>query len=245
VRTPPATPLQAIFFDIDDTLYSTSDFAARARRASMDAMVALGLKMPADELVRELEEVISEFSSNYEHHFDKLLLRIPKKAWEGVNRAILIAGAIVAYHETKSRELAPYPEAVALLKRLSATPLVRGVITSGLEIKQAEKLVRLRILDYLTPGAIFISDQIGISKPNRKLYMRACDSLGISPKSAMYVGDYPAHDIDPANAIGMTTVLVRSGGKHSADIGKSKPTHEVKDLSELAEILARDYILNL
>jgi len=235
------TPLQAIFFDLDDTLYSTSEFAARARRASMEAMVALGLKMPAEELVRELEEVIAEFTSNYEHHFDKLLLRIPRKSWEGVNRAVLIAGAIVAYHETKSRDLAPYPDAVDLLRKLSRVPLVRGVITSGLEIKQAEKLVRLKVLDYLSPGAIFISDQIGISKPNRKLYMRACDSLGVSPKSAMYVGDHPAHDIDPANAIGMATVLVKRGGKHSADAGKTKATHEVCGLAELAEILRRDY----
>lgn len=239
------TPLQAVFFDIDDTLYSTSDFAARARRASVDAMVALGVKMPAEELVRELEEVISEFTSNYEHHFDKLLLRIPRKAWEGVNRAVLIAGAIMAYHETKSRELAPFPDAIDLLRRLSRTPLIRGVITSGLEIKQAEKLVRLKVLDYLSPGAIFISDQIGISKPNRKLYMRACDSLGVSPKAAMYVGDHPLHDVDPANAIGMTTVLVKRGGKHSTELGRSRPTHEVKDLAELAEILARDYVLNL
>jgi putative hydrolase of the HAD superfamily len=235
------TPLQAIFFDIDDTLYSTSEFAARARRASMEAMVALGLKMPVEELVRELEEVIAEFTSNYEHHFDKLLTRIPHKTWDGVNRAILIAGAIVAYHETKSRDLAPFPDAVDLLKRLSRVPMVRGVITSGLEIKQAEKLVRLNVLDYLTPGAIFISDQIGISKPNRKLYQRACESLGVSPKAAMYVGDHPAHDIDPANAIGMATVLVKRGGKHAGDAGKTKATHEVKDMAQLAGILKAEY----
>ncbi|MEK7467437.1 MAG: HAD-IA family hydrolase [Planctomycetota bacterium] len=239
------TPLQAIFFDIDDTLYSTSEFAARARRASMEAMVALGVRMPAEDLVRELEEVISEFTSNYEHHFDKLLLRIPKKAWEGVNRAVLIAGAIVAYHETKSRDLAPYPDAVDLLRRLSRTPVVRGVITSGLEIKQAEKLVRLKILEYLSPGAIFISDQIGISKPNRKLYMRACDSTGVTPKAAMYVGDHPAHDIDPANAIGMATVLVKRGGKHAGDAGKTRAAHEVGGMAELGEILKREYGLSL
>jgi putative hydrolase of the HAD superfamily len=235
------TPLQAIFFDIDDTLYSTSEFAARARRASMEAMVALGVKMPAEDLVRELEEVISEFSSNYEHHFDKLLLRIPRKTWEGLNRAVLIAGAIVGYHETKSRELKAYPDATELLKRLAKTPLVRGVITSGLEIKQAEKLVRLKVLDFLSPGAIFISDQIGISKPNRKLYMRACDSLGVSPKAAMYVGDHPLHDIDPANAIGMATVLVKRGGRHESETGRTKATHEVRDFAELGEILKKDY----
>ncbi|MCE9582703.1 MAG: HAD-IA family hydrolase [Planctomycetes bacterium] len=235
------TSLQAIFFDVDDTLYSTSEFAAKARKRSMEAMVALGVKMPVEELERELEEVIAEFSSNYEHHFDKLLLRIPRKAWEGLNRAVLIAGAIVAYHETKSRELVAYPDAAELLRKLAKTSLVRGVITSGLEIKQAEKLVRLQVLDFLSPGAIFISDQIGISKPNRKLYMRACDSLGVSPKSAMYVGDHPLHDIDPANAIGMATVLVKRGGRHSGEVGRTKATHEVKEFGALEGILKKEY----
>jgi putative hydrolase of the HAD superfamily len=229
--------LQAVFFDVDDTLFSTSEFARHARRASMEAMVALGVKLTAEELERELEEVIAEFSSNYEHHYEKLLLRIPHKTWDGLNRAVLIAAAVVAYHETKSRELAPYPDAVDLLRKLAKTPLVRGVITSGLEIKQAEKLVRLKVLDCLTPGAIFISDQIGISKPNRKLYMRACDSLGVSPKAAMYVGDNPLHDIDPANAIGMATVLVRRGGRHGVEAGKTRATHEITDFGQLEKIL--------
>lgn len=237
--------LQAVFFDIDDMLYSTSDFAAHARRASVDAMVALGLRMPAEDLYRELEEVISEFTSNYEHHFDKLLLRVPRKCWEGVNRAVLIAGAIAAYHETKSKELVAFPDATDLMRRLAKTPLIRGVITSGLEIKQAEKLVRLGVLSYLSPGAIFISDQIGISKPNRKLYARACDSLGVSPKQAMYVGDHPVHDIDPCNALGMMTVLVKRGGRHGGEPGKSKPTHEVREFGELAEILVKDYGVEL
>ena len=39
-----ARPLDAIFFDIDDTLFSTSVFADKARRAAVDAMVNTGLR---------------------------------------------------------------------------------------------------------------------------------------------------------------------------------------------------------
>ncbi len=35
--------LDAIFFDIDDTLFSTSVFADKARRAAIDAMIQAGL----------------------------------------------------------------------------------------------------------------------------------------------------------------------------------------------------------
>ena len=37
--------LRAIFFDIDDTLYSTSEFSELARSASIDSMIEAGLNL--------------------------------------------------------------------------------------------------------------------------------------------------------------------------------------------------------
>ena len=234
-------PLSAIFFDIDDTLYSTSEFARRARGNSVDAMIAAGLRTDRETLLSELDEVIAEFSSNYGNHFDKLLLRLPREAVEGFNPAILVASAVVAYHETKFRELAPYDDAVRLLEDLSKTDLVVGIITAGLAIKQAEKIVRLRITRYLTPNAIFISDQIGISKPNPQLYLRACQAVRVRPTEAIYVGDRPSGDVDPPKSIGMITVLNRRSGKYSAPTLQSAPDYEIRDFEELREILRADF----
>ena len=233
--------LKAIFFDIDDTLFSTSDFARRARENSIDAMIRCGLRMDREVVLRELEEIISEFSSNYEHHFDKLLLRIPRSSYEGVNRAILIAAGVVAYHETKFRELAPYNDAIELLKILALTSLIRGVITAGLEVKQAEKLIRLKVYDHLMPNAIFISDQIGVSKPNVKLYQRACSELALKPEEAMYIGDNPTQDIDPPNSIGMVTVRNRRSGKYLDHEGKTSARHEIQNFWDLLRILEDVY----
>ncbi|MBI5779940.1 MAG: HAD-IA family hydrolase [Planctomycetes bacterium] len=241
--------LKAVFFDIDDTLYSTSLFASRARHNSIRAMMALGLDFPEKALVRELEEVIREFSSNYDRHFDKLLLRIPKRAYDGVNPATLVAGAVIAYHETKSRELLPFPDVAAALKALArtggaeapwcpnGTTLIRGVITDGLSVKQSEKLIRLKLYHLFTPGAIFISDDIGISKPNIKLYQRVCTELNLAPDEVMYVGDDPVNDIDPAKALGMITVLMKRGGKYQIRHGKLRPDYQSDNFRQLLKIV--------
>ena len=238
--------LKAIFFDIDDTLYSTTAFAARARRNSVNAMIKAGLQLPHAVVLKELEEVINEFSSNYEHHFDKLLLRVPRRCYEGINSAVLIAAAVVAYHETKFRELTPFSDVPRVLKWLATTDLVRGIITAGLEVKQAEKLIRLDLYKYFTPSAIFISDQIGISKPNPKLYQRACSELNIAPAEAMYVGDNPLSDIDPPNKIGMITVLntppdKHRGGKYQLIHGRTKPRHIIHNFHQLINLLKKHY----
>lgn len=238
-------PLKAIFFDIDDTLFSTTHFAHRARTAAVEAMRRYGLRMPADHLLRELLEVISEFSTNYDHHFEKLLLRLPPRSYDGVNPAILVAAAVRAYHDAKLSWLRPYPEVVPVLKKLAGTDLIRGVITSGLVVKQSEKLLRLSLYEYFTPTAIFISDQIGISKPNPKLYQRACEEVGLRPSEAMYVGDHPTHDIDPSHVAGMITVHLKSDGKHTSDKGRHKADYEMPSLKPLPGILRKDFGISL
>lgn len=236
--------LKAVFFDIDDTLFSTTEFAARARRSAVDNMRRHGLRLPTEHLLKELLEVISEFSSNYEQHFDKLLLRLPPRTFDGVNPAVLVAAGVQAYHDAKIRHLRPWPDVPPVLTRLARTELVRGVITAGLSVKQADKLLRLKLYELFTPTAIFISDQIGISKPNPKLFQRACEEVGVDPKETMYVGDHPLHDIDPANALGLVTVHVRRG-KHAPVEGKTPATHSVGDFRELLTILRKDYNLRV
>ena len=45
--------LDAIFFDVDDTLFSTSEFAHKARLASCEAMAHVGLKLEVEQLMAE------------------------------------------------------------------------------------------------------------------------------------------------------------------------------------------------
>ncbi len=236
--------LDALFFDIDDTLCATTAFAQRARRNAVHAMVNAGLAADPDEVYRELEDVIAEFSSNYEHHYDKLLLRLPRAALEGLNPALVVAAGVAAYHDTKFRELAPFPGALELLRDLKQAGLSVGIITHGLTVKQAEKLVRLGLVPHLDPRAIFISDQIGISKPNPKLYQRALERVGVAAARAMYVGDNPKNDIAPPRSLGMRTCWARLVERHGATC-EPPPDHSIRNFDELRELLTKNYALPL
>jgi putative hydrolase of the HAD superfamily len=240
-----ARTLKAIFFDLDDTLFSTTEFADKARRGAIAEMMRFGLNVTENDAFYELKEVISEFTSNYQNHFDKLLNRLPQSAWQGINPAILVAAGVVGYHETKFRELRPYPDVVEVFEVLSYTDLILGIISAGLAIKQAEKLVRLDLVKYLHPQAIFISEQIGISKPNIKLYQKACDRLDLDPKVVMYIGDNPVMDIDPTNKLGMITVRNRRGSRYDGAEGTTIPDYEIQDFHDLLALLKRDFGLDV
>jgi putative hydrolase of the HAD superfamily len=228
--------LRAGFFDIDDTLFATSAFAEEARRSAVAAMVEAVLDVDPAAAYAELLQVVHEFSSNYGHHFDKLVLRLSDKLRPGVHPGIVVASGVCAYHAFK-QHIAPFPDAVRALQTLARTRLLRGVITNGLTVKQAGKLVRLGLQNAFSPNSIFISEELGVAKPHPKIFLIACETVGIDPGETLYVGDHPVKDVDPAHAAGLVTCL-RTGGRHQHAPGLHEPDFTVESLDELSRILA-------
>ena len=232
---------RAVLFDIDDTLFGTTDFAGRARKNAVRAMCEAGLDLPVEEVERELAEVIAEFSSNYSRHFDKLLVRLDSPLREGASAAIVVAAGVSAYHDTKFRDFAPFPDVIPLLADIKGAGLSTGIITHGWTDKQAEKLVRLGVVPHLDADAIFISDEIGISKPNPKLYETALARMGLEAREVMYVGDSPAHDVAPPKSLGMITAWAHRASKWTPKGEAEEATHEVANFDELRVILREQY----
>jgi putative hydrolase of the HAD superfamily len=229
--------LKAVLFDIDDTLFPTTEFALRARRDAVTAMVATGLEFPEQVVFEELLEVISEFSSNYDQHFNKLLNRLDPKGERHRNPALIVAAGVAAYHDTKFHNLVPFDDVIPLMEYIRSRGWICGIVTQGWTTKQAEKLIRLGLVPHLDRNAIFISDTIGINKPNPKLYQFAARSLDLVPKQVMYVGDNPAHDIAPAIALEMPAVFAKRSSKWREGPEQVKATHTVANFSELKLIL--------
>jgi putative hydrolase of the HAD superfamily len=108
-----------------------------------------------------------------------------------------------------------------------------------------EKLIRLKVHRFLDSGAIFISDQVGIGKPNPKLYLRAARKVGVTPAEAMYVGDHPVNDMDAAKQAGFTTVWNLREGKHLGLEGATRPDYRIANFWDLLDILKQDFGLRV
>ncbi len=238
-------PLKVIFLDIDDTLFGTSDFVQKARAKAVEAMCAHGLKADAALVLEELNQIVAEFGSNDDHHYNRLLKRLPAAATAGGNRDLIVVAGVIAYHNAKWQELRIRPAAEELLQALAATDLRLGVISAGLVHKQIEKLLRLGVDRYIDPELLFITDAVGIAKSNPMLYTRCIEVAGVPAAEVMHVGDHPFHDVDPANAAGLRTVWIRGTGKHSRTPPHTAPTHVLEDFVELRHLLAEHYGLSV
>jgi putative hydrolase of the HAD superfamily len=237
----PSNDLRAIFLDIDDTMFTTTAFVKLAREKAMQAMIDRGLDIPLERALEELAAVVAEFGSNDDRHYNRLLLRLPKKLTRKINQPLLVTAGVIAYHETKWEHLRIDEEAVSLLQDLSTSGLLLGVISAGLLHKQMEKILRLRMDDFVDPNLIFITDQVGIAKSNPKLYRLAARAAGVKPHQAMHVGDHPISDIQTAKEAGLIAIWHRGAGKYAHLQPSLPPDHEIRSLADLRPLLKDIY----
>ena len=70
---------------------------------------------------------------------------------------------------------------------------------------------------------------------------KACEQAGVPPTGAMYVGDNPALDLEPARQAGMITVHHNRSGTGVGERPAFVPDYVIQNFYDLLEILERDF----
>ena len=224
--------IRAVFFDIDDTLYDTSGFAAIARRAAVKSMVHNGLKCTEDEGYAQLMEIIKEKGSNYSKHFNILVEQI-----NGVEDPLIIVNGIITYHNTKFAMLKLEPESFSILLYLKSQGYKVGLITNGKELKQWEKLVRLGVYPFFDD--VVTSESVGVEKPNPEIFNIAMERLGVTAGTSLMIGNNFNADILGACEAGMQAMLINSRitTEQQEVLDELGYNHMVEELNSLIDLM--------
>jgi putative hydrolase of the HAD superfamily len=214
-----------ILFDIDDTLFPTTEFAELARRNAIRAMIEMGIRKREDELYLLLSGIIAERGPNYSNHFDILCRRLGER-----RPARFVAAAVAAYHNTKTA-IQPFPTVPRTLLALRESGYKIYVATNGEATKQWDKLIRMQIALFFED--VFVSEELGVEK-GPAYFRKVLRALGAKPGECVMVGDKEEFDIIPAKAIGMRTVRMRTG-RHAA--GKTCADFETREFSGILAIM--------
>jgi FMN phosphatase YigB (HAD superfamily) len=95
-------------------------------------------------------------------------------------------------------------------------------------------LERLDIADLF--DAMTYSDEIGIRKPDPKIFQATLEKLGSTPDKTVHVGDELSADVLGAKNAGLSTVWLNRNKEHIKE-GVPKPEYEIDDLKGLLGIL--------
>jgi putative hydrolase of the HAD superfamily len=84
-----------------------------------------------------------------------------------------------------------------------------------------------------------ISEDVGLEKPDLRLFARALELAGTEPGRAAMVGDRLDHDVRPAKAVGMRTVWVLRGEAPDRPTPEqlAEPDAAIRSLAELPGVL--------
>ncbi|MCL6642916.1 MAG: HAD family hydrolase [Candidatus Bipolaricaulota bacterium] len=230
--------LRAIFFDLDETLLDTSGCRPPAVEASFRVAAQKYPQLDGEAWHRASEEVRAEMHDlwlNSSNSGAELLregaYRILKKL--GIDDKALAPHVSQAYYLTWVSHLKLFPEVPEVLAELRGRYRL-GIISNGPSDLQRYKLRLFELEREFDP--IVISGEIGVAKPDQKIFRYALERAGVSPEEALYVGDSPVYDIVGAKGAGMMMVWVNRSGVPSENLDP-KPDYVTQDLSSLLLIL--------
>ncbi len=125
-----------------------------------------------------------------------------------------------------------YPEAITALEELRSKWEL-GLIANQPKTTK-EYLRKTELTKYFK--VIVLSEEVGFSKPNPKIFLHALAAAKCQPEKALMVGDRLDNDIAPTKSLGMKTVRIKRG---MMSIQKPLSTMEMADyeIYNLAELL--------
>ncbi|MBW7476966.1 HAD family hydrolase [Paenibacillus oenotherae] len=231
--------IKLLLFDIDDTLY---DFSANWEEAVSITFAGHGLTC-------RLEQGAACRTFN---HYSEL-------RWEGLARGELTFqqyrhlrlkdtlqqfGQELTEEQSESFTRLFISNSLSLLKcdtdikglleRLACCYSL-GVISNGAHDTAREKLDGLGLRELFPEAGIIVSGDVGISKPNREIFMLALNRMGCTAEEALFIGDSWPADIVGAIEAGISAVWLNPTGKEP--LTAHEPAAVIAHLMELEAML--------
>jgi 2-haloacid dehalogenase len=127
------------------------------------------------------------------------------------------------------------PGAMNLLSELRGAGMSTGAVSNGPGPVQRSRLLRSGLMGGL--GAIVLSCEAGIAKPDAGIFGIALRLLGMLPSEAVMIGDSASSDMAGADAAGLDFLYFRPDGDFSAN---GRRIAEASSLDQVARLLIVD-----
>lgn len=128
----------------------------------------------------------------------------------------------------------PFPDAVPCLESLRPR-FALGLVTNGPSDLQRDKLAASGLAPFFPVTAI--SREVGVPKPNPRIFASALERLGVEPAEAVHVGDSLRRDVAGAQAAGIRAIWLNRSGSALPDCDRPEAT--ITSLTALPEALNR------
>lgn len=223
--------IELITFDLDDTLWDTAPVIVRAEAVLRDWLTTHAPKAGALEVAdfQALRLRVLTEQPELKHRISALRRRVLFHALQdtGYGDAQRLADEAFEVFIEARHALEVFAQAEPTLAAL-ARDYALGVVTNG-----NADVRRIGLGHHFK--FVLCAEDIGIAKPDARLFHEALLRGAVTAGATVHVGDHPGDDIAGAQQAGLRAVWFNPGGKHWD--GDKAPDAEIGCLSELPAVL--------
>ncbi|QYR21239.1 HAD family hydrolase [Paenibacillus sp. sptzw28] len=230
--------IRAVFFDLDDTLYDQLEPFRAAVADTMSPETAAELELGT--LFRRVRHYSDRLWDSYKEgklsledvRMQRLILAFGEL---GIEMSKETAAAIQSRYLQGQQQIMLSSGAEELIAALRQRGLDVGILTNGPVDHQMVKIRALK-LDRLVPkDRIFISDAVGIAKPDPRVFEHISRVTGHLPEHCLYIGDAWENDVITSLEAGWRAIWLSRRG-FRPDTGH-QPAMIISDLRELLDLI--------
>jgi putative hydrolase of the HAD superfamily len=228
--TPNLSRIQAISFDLDDTLWECAPAIVKAEKALFEWHTKVTPKITELHTPETLQEYRNEFRKT--HPELKGCVTAMRKA--GLSSLLktfaypenLVDDAFAVFYRARS-DVDLYPGALELLKALSGSYRLAAITNGNADLQS------IGISMYFERE--YAANLTLLEKPAPDMFNRCLSEMEIPAQALMHIGDNPVTDIFGAKEVGVQTLWFNQYNKSWPD-DLSPPDIEVSALSDVAAL---------
>ncbi|MCX5531089.1 HAD family hydrolase [Streptomyces sp. NBC_00006] len=232
---PHSTPIKAIVWDVDDTIFDYATADTVGMRAHLDAEGLL-------DGFGSVEEALVRWRATTREHWARF--EAGESDWEGqrrdrvrsfVGRAMEAEeadGWFARYRGHYEAAWSLFPDTVPALDTL-ADGYRHAVLSNSSLHNQDRKLRVLGVRDRFE--AVLCAAELGVAKPEAAAFHAVCEELSLEPHEIAYVGDQPDTDARGAVDAGLSGIWL-----DRAELGGRPELVRITGLGQLPALLVGD-----
>lgn len=221
--------VKAVFFDFDDTLQSRKGAYRLYCNAFLDKYFPNISKDEKEQKLDEMEQHVDGGYKDREVYFPEMIA-----LWGWKNHPPM-QELYDSFNYDFGKYIVMLPGAVDTLKEIKRRGYILGAVTNGVSSLQNIKLDTAGIRDLF--DVVVVSGDIGIYKPDRRIFDKAASLAGVKNSEVLFVGDHPVNDIEGALGANMNVIRMNYGDFKNKGLNKKGVFAEIENISEVLNYL--------
>jgi len=230
--------MRVILFDLDDTLFD-HQHCSRAGLVAVQEAYAGRIDGSIDEVESAYRELLEQWHERVLNgsmsidesrieRFRELLSNEHAVATDEESQA-----AARCYRDAYDAAYRPVPGAIELLQRVKTEHRI-GIVTNHVVSEQVKKIATIGVEPFV--DEMVVSEDVGVAKPDSRIFEAALSRLGGTPNEAVMIGDSWSSDILGATEMGIRAIWLNRYDRPCPDsslateIPSLKPVDDVVDL---------------